>query len=48
MTDPREYQATDAEVKALADQVVRDHMAKQQATREKVAEFQETGKESVE
>lgn len=48
MSDPHKYQGTDAEVRALMDQVVRDHKDKQQATRERVAEFQETGKESVE
>ncbi len=48
MTDPRGYQATDAEVKALADQVIRDHRAKMEETRAKVRELQETGTESVE
>ena len=48
MTDPREFQATDAEFQALSDQVVRDHNDKAQETRRKVKEFQETGKESVE
>lgn len=48
MTDPKGYRATDAEIKALADQVIRDHHAKQEETRRKVREFQETGKESVE
>lgn len=48
MTHPRDYQATDAEVRALVDQVVRDHTAKMEETRAKVKEFQETGKESVE
>jgi hypothetical protein len=48
MTDPKDYQATDAEVRLLADQVIRDHAAKQAEARRKVREFQETGKESVE
>lgn len=48
MTDPRKYQATNAEIKALTDQVIRDHQAKQEQTRAKVREFQTTGKESVE
>lgn len=48
MTDPHEYQATDAEVKALVDQVVRDNQAKMEETRRRVAEFQQTEKESVE
>lgn len=48
MTDPSKYQATDAEVRALVDQVARDHQARMESTREQVKEFQETGKESVE
>lgn len=48
MTDPKKYQATDPEVQALIDQVKRDEAEKQQLTRERVAEFQKTGWESVE
>lgn len=48
MTDPREYQATDAEVRSLADQVKRDYQARMEETRARVKDFQETGKESVE
>lgn len=48
MTDPHKYEATDAEVVRLADQVIRDHRARQEETRRRVAEFQQTGQESVE
>lgn len=48
MTDPKQYQATDAEVRSLIDQVKRDQAERQEATRERVKEFQGTGKESVE
>lgn len=48
MTDPHKYQATDAEIKALADQVIRDEQEKQELTRDRVTEFQKTGWESVE
>jgi hypothetical protein len=48
MSDPREYRATRAEVRALMDQVVRDQVQKMEETRAKVKEFQKTGKESVE
>lgn len=46
MTDPKDYKATDAEVKALADQVIRDNLAAQEETRRRVAEH--NGQESVE
>lgn len=48
MTDPKDYQATDAEVKSLVDQVKRDEQEKQELTRDRVKEFQKTGWESVE
>lgn len=44
--DPKDYQATNAEVKRLADQVIRDRQAQQEETRRKVAEH--NGQESVE
>ena len=46
MANPKDYQATDAEVRALADQVIRDNQAAMEATRKKVAEH--NGQESVE
>lgn len=46
MSDPKDYQATDAEIKRLADLVARDEQAKQEETRRKVAEHD--GQESVE
>lgn len=46
MTDPKDYQATNAEIKRLADQVVRDEQEKQEEVRRKVAEHK--GQESVE
>lgn len=46
MTDPKGYQATDAEIRALADQVIRDNQKAMEETRKKVAEH--NGQESVE
>ena len=48
MTDPKDYQATDGEVKALIDQVKRDEAERMEQTRNRVKEFQKTGWESVE
>lgn len=48
MTWPRDYKATDDEVRRLAERVQQDYRERQEATRAKVREFQATGKESVE
>lgn len=48
MSDPREYQATDREIRDLVIQVKQDARDKQEETRTRVREFQDKGQESVE